>query len=101
MLLSDYPAFLEALKTRIHQSRTRAALAVNHELIGLYHHIGQAILERQAVAQWGDKVLEQLSNDLRNEFPEMKGFSHTNLKYMRMFAEAYPAIGQQVVDQLP
>jgi hypothetical protein len=48
---SDYPAFLEALKARIHQSRTRAALAVNHELIGLYHHIGHAILERQAAAQ--------------------------------------------------
>jgi predicted nuclease of restriction endonuclease-like (RecB) superfamily len=98
---SDYPAFLEALKARIHQSRTRAALAVNHELIALYHHIGHAILERQAAAQWGDKILEQLSNDLRHEFPEMKGFSRTNLKYMRMFAEAYPAIGQQVVDQLP
>jgi predicted nuclease of restriction endonuclease-like (RecB) superfamily len=89
------------MKTRIRQARTRASLSVNRELIALYWQIGRAILERQANLSWGDKVLKRLADDLRLEFPDMKGFSSTNLKYMRMFAEAYPAIGQQVVDQLP
>jgi predicted nuclease of restriction endonuclease-like (RecB) superfamily len=103
MLPSDYPSLLEHLKTQIRQARTRAALAVNRELIVLYWQIGQAILERQDRAAWGDKVLEQLSKDLRLEFPDMQGFSKTNLKYMRMFAVAYTEvqIGQHGVDQMP
>jgi predicted nuclease of restriction endonuclease-like (RecB) superfamily len=103
MLPSDYPSLLEHLKTQIRQARTRAALAVNRELIVLYWQIGQAILERQDRAAWGDRVLEQLSKDLRLEFPDMQGFSKTNLKYMRMFAIAYTEvqIGQHGVDQMP
>ena len=52
---------------------------------------------------WGKKIIEQLSKDLRSEFPDMKGFSPQNLKYMRKFAEEYKAdeIGQQAVDQIP
>jgi predicted nuclease of restriction endonuclease-like (RecB) superfamily len=85
---NDYAAFLTDLKTRIRAARTKAALAVNRELVLLYWQIGQGILER-------------LSTDLRAEFPDMQGFSRTNLKYMRMFAAAYPEFGQQPVDQLP
>jgi predicted nuclease of restriction endonuclease-like (RecB) superfamily len=98
---NDYAAFLTDLKTRIRAARTKAALAVNRELVLLYWQIGQGILERQRVARWGDQVLERLSTDLRAEFPDMQGFSRTNLKYMRMFAAAYPEFGQQPVDQLP
>ena len=58
MLPSDYPALLEDLKARIRQARTRAALAVNRELIVLYWQIGRQILERQDRAAWGNKVLE-------------------------------------------
>jgi predicted nuclease of restriction endonuclease-like (RecB) superfamily len=103
MLPSDYPNLLEHLKTQIRQARTRAALAVNRELTVLYWQIGQAILERQDRAAWGDKVLEQLSKDLRLEFPDMQGFSTRNLKYMRSFAFTYTEvqIGQHVVAQLP
>ena len=103
MLPSDYPALLEDLKARIRQARTRAALAVNRELILLYWQIGRQILERQDRAAWGDRVLERLSQDLRLEFPDMRGFSTRNLKYMRSFALTYTEvqIGQQVVAQLP
>jgi predicted nuclease of restriction endonuclease-like (RecB) superfamily len=100
-LSNDYAAFLNDLKTRIRAARTKAALAVNRELILLYWQIGRGVLERQRTAAWGDKILERLSSDLRLEFPDMQGLSRTNLKYMRMFAEAYPEIGQQPVDQLP
>ena len=97
----DYAELLEGLKKRIREARVKASLSVNQELIWLYWGIGRSILERQKSSHWGDKVLDKLAMDLRREFPDMKGFSRTNLKYMRMFAQAYPKFGQQPVDQLP
>jgi predicted nuclease of restriction endonuclease-like (RecB) superfamily len=72
-------------------------------MIKLYWQIGVEILERQNLQGWGSKVIERLAGDLRREFPEIKGFSPSNLKYMRRFAEDCPncQIGQQPVDQLP
>lgn len=99
----DYAAFLNDLKTQIRASRTKAALAVNRELILLYWSIGERILEQQKRQGWGAKVVLQLAKDLRLEFPDMQGLSRTNLLYMRAFAEAYPNLEfvQQVVGQLP
>jgi predicted nuclease of restriction endonuclease-like (RecB) superfamily len=99
----DYPELLEQLKTRIRAAQVRAALSVNRELVGLYWHIGHEILARQQTAGWGAKVIDRLSADLRREFPEMKGFSPRNLKYMRAFAEAWPdgQFVQQAVAQIP
>jgi predicted nuclease of restriction endonuclease-like (RecB) superfamily len=81
----------------------RAALAVNAELISLYWRIGHDILERQAQDGWGSKVVDRLAADLRGEFPDARGFSSANLRYMRAFAEAWPdqAILQRVVGKLP
>jgi len=83
--------------------QVKAALAVNAELVLLYWSIGRDILERQKKAGWGAQVIDRLSADLRRTFPEMKGFSSRNLKYMRAFAEAWPteAIVQQLAAQLP
>ena len=102
-LAADYAGWLAALKVRIADARHAAALAVNQELVRLYHHIGTEILERQARHGWGAKVIDRLAADLREAFPEMKGFSSSNLKYMRYFAELCPdlQIGQQAADQLP
>ncbi len=86
----SYIEFLNDLKQRVISSRYKAAIAANKELVLLYHHIGTKILESQKVHGWGAKVVEQLSHDLKNAFPEMKGFSRTNLLYMRKFAEEYP-----------
>ena len=99
----DYPSLLTDLKTQIRAARTKAALAVNRELILLYWSIGRQILEQQKRQGWGAKVVPQLAKDLRLEFPDMKGLSRTNLLYMRAFAEAYPdsEFVQQVVGQLP
>ena len=99
----DYADWLVELKTRIHAAQQRATLAVNRELVLLYWQIGHDILERQAEQGWGAKVIDRLSHDLRTAFPEMKGFSRSNLMYMRAFAEAWPdaAIVQQAVGQLP
>ena len=85
----EYKEFLEQLKVRVRDSRYKAALSVNRELIFLYHHIGSEVLKRQEQHGWGAKIIEQLSKDLKSEFPEMKGFIPQNLKYMRCFAQEY------------
>lgn len=82
-----YEDFLRELKQRIRIVQVRAAVAVNRELILLYWHIGRDILNRQVRAGWGAKVIDRLAADLRSEFPDIKGFSRTNLLYMRAFAE--------------
>ena len=98
-----YADWLTELKTRIHSAQQRATLAVNRELVLLYWQIGQDILARQSAQGWGAKVIERLALDLRAAFPDMKGFSPRNLKYMRAFAEAWPdaEFVQAVLAQLP
>lgn len=99
----SYGEFLSGLKERIRTAQVRAALAVNSELVMLYWSIGKEILARQVEEGWGAKVIERLAHDLRSSFPQMKGFSRTNLLYMRAFAEAWPEerIVQQVAGQIP
>ena len=100
---TGYADWLADLKTYIHTAQQRAALAVNRELVLLYWQIGRDILARQAEQGWGAKVIERLAHDLRAAFPDMKGFSPRNLKYMRAFAEAWPdsEFVQGVLAQLP
>lgn len=100
---TGYADWLAELKQRIHAAQQRATLAVNRELVLLYWQIGQDILARQASQGWGSKVVDRLARDLRNAFPDMKGFSPRNLKYMRAFAEAWPdgEFVQAALAQLP
>lgn len=102
-IVEGYDDFLSDLKQRIRSAQVKAVLAVNRELVLLYWQIGRDILSRQQQQGWGAKVIERLSADLRTSFPEMKGFSLRNLKYMRAFAEAYveEPIVQQLVAQIP
>ncbi len=99
----NYHNFLEDLKNKVALSRHQAVLSVNRELILLYHLIGAKIIENQQSYGWGAKIIDQLSWDLKNAFPDMKGFSPRNLKYMRKFAEEYPdsQFVQQVAAQIP
>lgn len=102
-LPSGYAPLLADLKTRVRSAQLRAALSVNREMIRLYWDVGRSIVAARRQERWGAGVVEQLSRDLVAEFPEVRGFSVTNLKYMAAFAEAWPAtpIGQQPVGQLP
>lgn len=99
----DYTAWVSGLKKRIAGARQKALLSANAEQIKLYHEIGRDILDRQSRQGWGAKVIDRLSADLREAFPDMKGLSSSNLKYMRFFAQECPnrKIGQQSADQLP
>lgn len=99
----NYSVFLSELKTRIRNAQVKAALAVNSELALLYWQIGREILKRQQDQGWGRKVIERLAKDLKQAFPDIKGFSRSNLMYMRAFAEAWPdeQIVQRSVGQIP
>jgi predicted nuclease of restriction endonuclease-like (RecB) superfamily len=98
----DYAAWLADLKARIRQERLRVVLASNAVMVLLYWDIGQSILDKQSDQGWGSRVIDRLAADLREAFPEMKGFSPRNLKYMRAFAAAWPErqIVQHTVAQL-
>jgi predicted nuclease of restriction endonuclease-like (RecB) superfamily len=100
---TGYAEWLAQVKERVHAAQQRAALAVNRELLQLYWQLGHDILDRQAREGWGGGIIDQVSADLRAAFPEMRGFSPSNLWNMRAFAEAWPepAILQQAVGELP
>lgn len=103
VLPDDYANWLAGLKSQIAGARQRAVLSANEEQIRLYHRIGSEILERQQRYGWGAKVIDRAASDLRDAFPDMKGFSSRNLKYMKYFAQHCPdlQIGQQSAAQLP
>ena len=81
-----YKEIFESIKNEIMSSQYKAMQAVNQEMIFMYWHIGKIIL---ANAEWGNKFIDNLSIDLKLEFPNIKGFSVRNLKNMRKFAEEY------------
>jgi predicted nuclease of restriction endonuclease-like (RecB) superfamily len=103
LIEKSYVTILKTLKEKIRTAQIKASLSVNSEMIQLYWEIGKTIVENQSKQGWGTKVIEQLAQDLQKEFPGMKGFSFTNLKYMKMLFESYQgvAICPQVVDKLP
>jgi predicted nuclease of restriction endonuclease-like (RecB) superfamily len=98
-----YADWLLEVKARVQAAQQRAAFAVNQELLARYWQLGRDILDRQACAGWGAGVVEQVATDLRAAFPEMKGFSRSNLMYMRGFAGAWTEVdlAQQPVGRLP
>ena len=100
---ADYQRLLDDIKTQIRTAQVRAGLAVNRELVLLYWSIGREILVRQEREGWGAKVIDSLARDLHQSFPEMKGLSPRNLKYMRALAEAWPEESkvQQAAAQIP
>ena len=91
-LPAEYVTTLQMLKERIFAGRMQAALAVNREVIDLYWCIGKTITERQEKEGWGKSVVERLAADLRDAFPDMKGFSPANMWRMRAFYQAWPTL---------
>ncbi len=89
MKKTDYKKFLGSLKNEIIAARQKAYKTVNRQLVELYLNIGESIYEKVEVSKWGQGVVETLSRDLRNEFPDMKGFSSRNLWEMKKIYETY------------
>ena len=86
-----YPELLDSVSAHISQGHRRAVRAANAELLFTYWSIGREILERQDQEGYGTRVVDRLSADLKERFPEARGYSPRNLKYMRAFAAAWPA----------
>lgn len=97
----EYQKWLKDLKSRIQSSQIKAAIQVNQQLLKLYWEIGLQILEKEKRSNWGDALIKQLSRDLTNSFPGMKGFSRSNLFYIRKWVSFYyeGSIVQQPVGQ--
>ncbi len=99
MLDKEYLSFLKEIKTKIKTAQIKAAIKVNEELLRLYWDIARMIVDRQENSKWGDSIIAKISNDLKREFPDMKGFSVRNLKYMKQWYLFYSK-GQQLVAQI-
>ena len=100
---SDFLALLTDVKQRIQSAQTRAVLAVNAELVNLYWDIGRIIDQRQKIAGWGAAVIPRLALELKDELPELKGFSERNIKRMVAFYRDYhkpQTVLQQPVEKL-
>lgn len=89
---SDFAALLAEVKGRIQAAQTRAVLAVNGELVRLYWDIGRIIVDRQRRAGWGAGVIPRLALKLKNELPDLKGFSERNIDRMIAFYRGYPIL---------
>lgn len=98
----EYKELIGGIKTQIKNSRQRALLSVNRELLILYWNIGNIILSFQNKEGWGAKVIDNIADEIKREFPDLKGFSSRNLKYMRKFALEYQEIEfvQEVLAQI-
>jgi len=98
-----YPELLASVSEHVSTGHRRAVAAANSELLGTYWLIGREILDRQRQEGWGTKVIDRLSADLTARFPDARGFSPRNLKYMRALAAAWSeeAIVQRAAAQLP
>lgn len=87
---SNFVSLLTDVKGRIQVGQTRAILATNSELVRMYWDVGRIIDERQKREGWGAAVVPRLAASLRNELPELKGFSERNIDRMIAFSRAYP-----------
>lgn len=99
----EYKQWIADLKAKVKQSQLKAALAVNQQLLMFYWDMGNQIIEKQKNTIWGSGFLKQLSRDLMAEFPDMKGFSERNIKYIRQWVTFWSSedqFGLQAVAQL-
>ncbi|MBF9254183.1 DUF1016 family protein [Pontibacter sp. 172403-2] len=99
-----YRTWIKALKSKIQSARIKVALSVNAQLIELYWDLGKDISEKLGNSNWGSKIIEQISTDLRHEFPDLKGFSRRNLyaikQWYQFYSQQYDFVPQAVA-QLP
>ena len=104
-ITAEYKQWFADIKSRLRNSQIKAAIKVNSTLLEFYWSLGRDIVKMKAEQAWGSGVLQQLSFDLRDEFPGMKGLSYTNLRYaaqwFRFYTSDDESICQQLVDDLP
>ncbi len=100
----EYKNWIIELKQKFHNAQFKVSVKVNNTLLEFYWELGADIIEKQKSALWGSGFLKQLSKDLISEFPDVKGFSERNLKFIRqwfIFYESENIKGKQLVSQIP
>ena len=94
----SYAEWLKSVKERIRLARVKVALAANSELLNFYWDLGKMMVEVSDATQWGNNWMSDMSKDLRSEFPDMEGFSKTNLYNVRRLYQFYK--GDEIFHQL-
>lgn len=92
----QYKEWLSEIKTKIRSAQIKAALSANTVLIEFYWDLGKMLSEKIKAGNWGDKIMERVSGDLKEEFPDMSGFSLSNLKTCKLFYEYFSNSSQLV-----
>lgn len=87
--ISEYTSLLKQIKQRVQLAQKRAIFSASSELLHMYWDIGELLYKQQQAAGWGAKLLDRVSSDLKNEFPEIKGFSVRNCQFMIQFYKEY------------
>jgi len=82
---TEYKQWLSEIKQKFQSSQIKASIQVNSALLEFYWNLGSEIVEKQKNSTWGSGFLRQLSDDLSVEFPDVKGFSYTNIKNIRQW----------------
>ena len=90
LLPNGYEQWRKDIEHLIDTAKLHTALNVNVGTLTLYWNIGESILQKQEQEGWGKQVIEQLSKDLISRYPDDRGYSVRNLRYMKRFASAYP-----------
>ena len=85
----DYKQWISELSSRFRQSQVKAAVRVNSTMLEFYWSIGRDLSQKQFLNTYGSGFFKQVSADLQNELPDVKGLSPTNIKYCKYFYELY------------
>lgn len=93
----NYASFLKEIKNRIQRAQVKANFAVNRELILLYWNVGKMVYKIQKSVGWGKGIIPRLAKDIKNDFPEIKGFSERNIGRMKTFYKEYTFLQEAVV----
>ena len=99
IITQEYKQFLFDIKSKIQSAQLKAHIKVNEEMLKLYWEIGSMIISKQKESSWGDKILENISKDLKEEFPALQGFSLRNIHYMKKWVLFY-SNSQHSVDEI-
>jgi Uncharacterized conserved protein len=100
----EYRSWIQELGKRYRTSQIKASIRVNNEMLMYYWSVGKDITERRADSKWGNKFFQNMSMDMADMIPNVKGFSPTNLRYMMRFyvlfkdIEIVPQLGEQFLD---
>ena len=104
IITNEYIDWLKDLKSKIHVTRQKVALSINSQLLGLYWEIGKDISTKQTNSNWGSNLIEQVSIELKHEFPDIKGFSRRNLyaiiQWYKFYSDKYQFVPRTVA-QIP